>query len=112
MARARASAAPLHGSITTFASNVPGLNRWKYCAVNGIDPSHAANEVAVHAFARGDIRFGDVVPLVETIMNQMPPTAEVNLEDLFAADAWARRQAAAHVASAPAEAKPAKRSGD
>ena len=46
LASALASAAPAQGISTTLASNVAGLNRWKYCAVNGIDPTQAANDVA------------------------------------------------------------------
>lgn len=53
---------------------------------------NAANEAAVEAFLGGRIRFGQIVPLVETVLNLTPPAAEITLEVLLRADAWARRQ--------------------
>ena len=51
---------------------------------------NAANEAAVEAFLGGRLAFGEIVPLVESIMNLPPPPAEVTLEALLAAEAWAR----------------------
>jgi 1-deoxy-D-xylulose-5-phosphate reductoisomerase len=53
---------------------------------------NAANEAAVEAFLEGRIGFGEIVPLVEMVLNISGPAAEVTLEDLLAADEWARRQ--------------------
>ena len=53
---------------------------------------NAANESAVEAFLAGRIRFGQIVELVETVLNQTPSLAEVNLESLLRADSWARLQ--------------------
>ena len=53
---------------------------------------NAANEAAVEAFLAGRIRFGQIVPLVETVLNLTPPVTEVNLNVLLRADEWARRQ--------------------
>ena len=52
----------------------------------------SANEAAVEAFLAGRIRFGQIVEMVETVLNQTPPVAEVTLESLLRADDWARRQ--------------------
>jgi len=51
---------------------------------------NAANEAAVEAFLDGRIRFGRIVPIVESLVNQTPPLSEVTLEGLLRADAWAR----------------------
>ncbi|HUS91080.1 MAG TPA: 1-deoxy-D-xylulose-5-phosphate reductoisomerase [Phycisphaerae bacterium] len=53
---------------------------------------NAANEAAVAAFLDGRIRFGRIVPLVESVVNRTAPAAEVTLEALLDADAWARRE--------------------
>jgi len=53
---------------------------------------NSANEEAVAAFLDGQIRFGQIVPVVENIMNRAPETNEVTLEALRQADAWARQQ--------------------
>jgi len=53
---------------------------------------NAANEAAVEAFLAGRIRFGQIVELVETVLNQTPSLTEVNLESLLRADSWARLQ--------------------
>lgn len=54
---------------------------------------NGANEAAVEAFLDGRISFGDIVPMVEDILNRSPRAGEVTLESLVAADAWARREA-------------------
>ena len=55
---------------------------------------NAANEAAVEAFLAGRIRFGQIVPLVEEVLNRTPAVDEVTLELLLAADAKARRRVA------------------
>jgi len=64
---------------------------------------NAANEAAVQAFLDRKIRFGQIVPLVENIVNQTPPTAEVSVASLLAADRWARLQVAAATGEAPSD---------
>ncbi|MBN1554679.1 MAG: 1-deoxy-D-xylulose-5-phosphate reductoisomerase [Phycisphaerae bacterium] len=64
---------------------------------------NAANEAAVEAFLRGEIRFGRIVTLVETVLKRAEdesfldtPTAKTDetntLPALLAADAWARKE--------------------
>ncbi len=53
---------------------------------------NSANESAVAAFLDGAIPFGRIVELVADTMNQAPPTGEVTLDALQAADRWARRR--------------------
>jgi len=51
-----------------------------------------ADEVAVEAFLEGRIRFTDIVPLVERVMAAHRWAAEPSLDDILAADAWARKE--------------------
>ena len=60
-------------------------------------------EAAVEAFLDGRIGFGEIVPLVEMILNRTEPGAEVTLEDLLAADVWARRQVGEMISTAAGE---------
>jgi 1-deoxy-D-xylulose-5-phosphate reductoisomerase len=53
---------------------------------------NGANEAAVEAFLAGKIKFGRIVPLVEDILREAPAGRPATLEDLLAADAWARRR--------------------
>jgi len=59
---------------------------------------NSANEEAVASFLTGKISFGRIVPLVEEVMNEAAGVAEVTLEALLEADAWARNQVSARVA--------------
>ncbi|MCL6590808.1 MAG: 1-deoxy-D-xylulose-5-phosphate reductoisomerase [Firmicutes bacterium] len=57
---------------------------------------NAANEEAVGAFLRGRIRFVDIVPVMAGVMERHPGEGfkeAPDLEEIFAADAWARRMA-------------------
>lgn len=54
---------------------------------------NAANEVAVGAFAQGQIRFGEITRVVERIIECHRPVAAPSLPDLFEADRWAREEA-------------------
>jgi 1-deoxy-D-xylulose-5-phosphate reductoisomerase len=59
---------------------------------------NAANEVCVAAFLAGELRFDQIVPTVARVLRAHPvPSTEsgVTVEDVLAADAWAR-SAAAH----------------
>lgn len=53
---------------------------------------NAANEAAVRAFLNGQIAFGQIVPMVEEVLNQAPQAGQVTLDALLAADRWARRR--------------------
>jgi len=55
---------------------------------------NAANEAAVEAFLAGRLRFGQIVPLVEELLNKAPRKADITLLDLLHADAWARKKVA------------------
>jgi 1-deoxy-D-xylulose-5-phosphate reductoisomerase len=51
---------------------------------------NAANESAVEAFTSGKIRFGEISRLVQSTLNQHVHQQHPSLDDLFAADRWAR----------------------
>ena len=53
---------------------------------------NGANEAAVEAFLAGNIRFGQIVELVETVLKYTPVADEITLEALIQADRWAREQ--------------------
>ena len=53
-----------------------------------------ADEVAVGAFLEGRIRFTDLVPLVRRVLESHRWVAEPRLDEILAADAWAREEAA------------------
>jgi 1-deoxy-D-xylulose-5-phosphate reductoisomerase len=70
----------------------------------GVAPAvyNAANEVCVRAFLDGEMRFTDIVPTVERVLASMdeghdvPSTVtDLTVDDVLAADAWARARAAA-----------------
>ena len=61
---------------------------------------NAANEVCVQAFLEGEIRFTDIVPTIEGVLgladdaDDVPSTVTgLTVDDVLAADAWARRRA-------------------
>jgi len=51
---------------------------------------NAANEVAVEAFLAKQIRFTAIAAVVESVLNKLPVTDVLNLDDVFAADRRAR----------------------
>ena len=53
---------------------------------------NAANEAAVALFRRGAIRFGDIVPLVKQTLSEHQCLATPTLDELLAADRWARQE--------------------
>jgi 1-deoxy-D-xylulose-5-phosphate reductoisomerase len=58
---------------------------------------NAANEVCVDAFLAGEMRFTEIVPTIERVLRAHDVPSEgagLTVEDVLAADAWARRQAA------------------
>lgn len=56
---------------------------------------NAANEVAVHAFLDGRIRFPRIVATIERVLASHQPAAVGSLDEALAWDAWGRREAAA-----------------
>ena len=56
---------------------------------------NAANEVAVAAFLGGHIPFGRIAEVIELVLEAQTVTRADTLEAVHAADAWARRRAAA-----------------
>jgi 1-deoxy-D-xylulose-5-phosphate reductoisomerase len=59
---------------------------------------NGANEAAVDEFLNGNIRFGRIVELVETVLKYTPAVDEITLEALLQADRWARRQVTEQIA--------------
>jgi 1-deoxy-D-xylulose-5-phosphate reductoisomerase len=55
---------------------------------------NAANEVAVHAFLAGELRFLDIAAVVGQTLERLPPTPVHSFDSLADADAQARRIAA------------------
>ncbi|HEV2128246.1 MAG TPA: 1-deoxy-D-xylulose-5-phosphate reductoisomerase [Thermomicrobiales bacterium] len=53
----------------------------------------AVDEIAVRAFASGSITFPGIPRLLETVMARHPAHDVASLDDVVAADAWARREA-------------------
>ncbi len=54
---------------------------------------NAANEVAVDEFLNRRLGFCEIPEVIERVMNEHTPAAEPTLEQVLAADAWARNQA-------------------
>jgi len=65
------------------------------CEVGGSLPAvlNAANEVAVNAFLNQLITFVEIPQVVQRTMDRHPVLAEPELDDILAADQWARAQA-------------------
>jgi len=55
---------------------------------------NAANEIAVEAFVNRKINFPQITTTVRRVMAAHQPVAHPHLEQIMAADAWARRQTA------------------
>jgi 1-deoxy-D-xylulose-5-phosphate reductoisomerase len=55
---------------------------------------NAANEVAVHAFLAGRLRFLDIAAVIEQTLEELPGAAIHSFDSLADADAHARRLAA------------------
>jgi 1-deoxy-D-xylulose-5-phosphate reductoisomerase len=54
---------------------------------------NAANEVAVHAFLAGRIRFGQVAETIDAVLQAHRPVPATELAAVLGADAWARERA-------------------
>jgi 1-deoxy-D-xylulose-5-phosphate reductoisomerase len=53
---------------------------------------NAANEAAVGLFLEGKIRFGAIIELIERCIDKHEVRTNVSLDELLAADAWARNE--------------------
>jgi 1-deoxy-D-xylulose-5-phosphate reductoisomerase len=53
----------------------------------------AADEIAVDLFLKKQIRFAGMARLIEQVLEEHQNTQNPKLEDILAADAWAREQA-------------------
>ncbi len=62
---------------------------------------NAANEVAVENFLAGEIRFLDIVAVIRATLDEHTPAPVSSVEQLRAADAWARETARRLVSEAP-----------
>jgi 1-deoxy-D-xylulose-5-phosphate reductoisomerase len=51
---------------------------------------NAANEAAVEHFLKGQLRFVDIIPAVQSCLEAAPASAATSLEAVLNADAWAR----------------------
>jgi 1-deoxy-D-xylulose-5-phosphate reductoisomerase len=58
---------------------------------------NAANEAAVEAFREGRVRFGQIVELIERVLERHHVVREPDLGTLLEADGWARREVQASV---------------
>jgi 1-deoxy-D-xylulose-5-phosphate reductoisomerase len=56
---------------------------------------NAANEVCVDAFMAGRLRFVDIVPTVASVVarHDVPLSEQLTIDDILAADTWAREEA-------------------
>ena len=59
---------------------------------------NAANEQAVHAFHRSQLGFTEIVDVVERVLGEHDVVAQPGLEDVLAAEQWARRVADERIA--------------
>jgi 1-deoxy-D-xylulose-5-phosphate reductoisomerase len=65
----------------------------------GLHPAvlNAANEVAVESFLAGACRFDELIPMVTEAVSQTPAAERASLDDILAADTWARELVRAHI---------------
>jgi 1-deoxy-D-xylulose-5-phosphate reductoisomerase len=78
------------------AARFPSLGlAYRALEMGGTSPAvlNAANEVAVAAFLAEEITFGQIAGLIETTLECHRPEPQPNLEDILAADSWARETA-------------------
>jgi len=61
---------------------------------------NAANEVCVDAFLSGSLGFTEIVPTVESVLarHDVPSKQTLTVDDVLAADTWARTEARAEIA--------------
>jgi len=77
------------------AERFPALRLgYKVARVGGVAGAllNAANESAVELFRSGEIRFTEIAALVEQVLGRHEPNPDPTLEQLLAADRWARNE--------------------
>ncbi len=80
----------------------PSLNlARKAGSIGGTLPAvlNAANEIAVAAFCRGNISFPEITAIVAQTMDKHPTITAPSLQEILAADQWARTTTAAFIAN-------------
>lgn len=91
---------PIAAAALTFQTMDPA----RYpCFVTALEAGHAggtyptvlsaSDEVAIDAFLAGRIAFGDIHAVVTATLDRHESTSDPSLEDILAADAWARETA-------------------
>ena len=87
-------------NVPTLTFEQPDLDRFPCLRLameagktGGTNPSVlcAADEVAVDLFLAGTIKFTDIAHLVQQVLNEHRTIADPAMEDILAADAWARQ---------------------
>jgi len=77
------------------------LARWAGTAGSGLPAVlNAANEAAVDAFCRGALSFPGITEIVRAVMEAYRPAPHADLDQILAADAWAREEAARRIRAA------------
>jgi 1-deoxy-D-xylulose-5-phosphate reductoisomerase len=76
---------------TTFAALELGYEVIRMGGVSGA-VLNAANEVAVSRFLNHEIRFLDIAEICRTVLDGHPRVPNPELDDLWAADSWARSE--------------------
>jgi 1-deoxy-D-xylulose-5-phosphate reductoisomerase len=93
---------PDFNAITALTFEPPDFNRfpclelaYKACALGGTMPSvlNAANEAAVEAFLANRIPFTGIFQVIKNVMTSHENSKTPDLNDIMAADKWARDQA-------------------
>ncbi|MBI5681693.1 MAG: 1-deoxy-D-xylulose-5-phosphate reductoisomerase [Deltaproteobacteria bacterium] len=101
--RIEAGVTPLNlcklGSLTFVEPDVkrfPALKlAYESLRLGGTMPAvmNAADEIAVDAFLKKEIRFTDIVGIVENTMNRHNPSRADTIDEILEADIWARHEA-------------------
>jgi len=53
---------------------------------------NGANEEAVSLFLKGNIKFGDILPLVKKVVDSHTYRKDISLDDIFQIDRWAKEK--------------------
>ena len=78
------------------ADRYPALDLARHVGISGMTyPTvlSAADEVVVAAFLNSDIDFGEIVPIVSSVVDAHSPSDVAELQTVFEADNWARATA-------------------
>jgi len=54
---------------------------------------NAANEISVHAFLDGKIKFTEIPKIINKVIKRHKPSSNPTLKEIFAVDDWARKEA-------------------